>query len=355
MKIFCSIKNLILEKKEKKMNYCYLNTNSIIYKEIKENAEFYGLDISIFDNEKYFIDSNIKIDAKSIDTAKYIIENYGNTKKFIEGEAKVYVSIDSPEFFFFYFFSSHLFSYSKSNFGNSKNYIGDRFITTKKIYEKMKDGLHKNLYKEFSKDIYRSIMNNYKNNAFVMKNSIYHNEYIGNNNIIRNLSQFDCPEPLAIIPRTYIKKVDDNKIDYKKLSNNAIEPKKGTNDAAGYDLHAAYDSIIKSRSRGLIKTDISIQIPNKYYGRIAPRSGLTLKYGIDVGAGVIDSDYRGNIGVILFNHSDNDFIIKKGDKIAQLILERIWNPILIEVDELEDTKRGEDGFGSTDQNKILKK
>jgi dUTP pyrophosphatase len=79
----------------------------------------------------------------------------------------------------------------------------------------------------------------------------------------------------------------------------------------------------------------------------APRSGLTLKNGLDVGAGVIDEDYRGNVGVILFNHSDTEFTVKAGDRIAQLILERIVTPAVEEVEDLDVTDRGSGGFGST--------
>ena len=83
------------------------------------------------------------------------------------------------------------------------------------------------------------------------------------------------------------------------------------------------------------------------YGRIAPRSGLAHKNFIDVGAGVIDSDYRGNVGVILFNFGEQDFEVKKGDRIAQLICEKIEYPDLIEEEELAESERGDGGFGST--------
>lgn len=79
----------------------------------------------------------------------------------------------------------------------------------------------------------------------------------------------------------------------------------------------------------------------------APRSGLTWKHSIDVGAGVIDADYRGPVGVILFNHSDVDFEVKVGDRVAQLIIEKIITPEVSEVLDLDSTVRGEGGFGST--------
>ena len=91
-------------------------------------------------------------------------------------------------------------------------------------------------------------------------------------------------------------------------------------------------------------------IPSEYYGRIAPRSSLAWKNHIDVGAGVIDEDYRGPVGVVLFNHSDEEFRIIQGERIAQLIITKIITPEVIVVDDLDDTKRGTGGFGSTGTN-----
>ncbi|MDC1215658.1 dUTP diphosphatase [bacterium] len=105
--------------------------------------------------------------------------------------------------------------------------------------------------------------------------------------------------------------------------------------------------MIPARGKGLVKTDLSIAIPKDTYARVAPRSGLAWKHFIDVGAGVVDYDYRGNVGVILFNHSDTDFAIQHGDRVAQLILERITTPEVVEVEDLDDTARGAGGFGST--------
>jgi len=97
----------------------------------------------------------------------------------------------------------------------------------------------------------------------------------------------------------------------------------------------------------LVKTDIQVKVPEGTYGRVAPRSGLALKNKIDVGAGVIDRDYRGNVGVILFNLSDEDFQVSPGDRVAQLICEKIEYPEVEELENLDDTDRGEGGFGST--------
>jgi dUTP pyrophosphatase len=82
-------------------------------------------------------------------------------------------------------------------------------------------------------------------------------------------------------------------------------------------------------------------------GRIAPRSGLAAKHSIQTGAGVIDADYRGQVKVLLFNHGENDFEVKEGDRIAQLVLERIYTPEVVAVEELEESVRGAGGFGST--------
>ena len=93
-----------------------------------------------------------------------------------------------------------------------------------------------------------------------------------------------------------------------------------------------------------------MQIPAGCYGRIAPRSSLAYNSMITVGGGVVDSDYRGEIKVLLFNHSTNDFPIKAGDRVAQLICKKIMIPIVEEVKELQDTDRSEGGFGSTGLN-----
>ena len=102
----------------------------------------------------------------------------------------------------------------------------------------------------------------------------------------------------------------------KKLNPKARLPTKGSPHSAGYDLHALEDCIVKSKNKALISTGLSMSIPIGFYGRVAPRSGLACKNFIDVGAGVVDSDYRGEVKVLLFNFSDEDFEIKEGDRIA---------------------------------------
>jgi dUTP pyrophosphatase len=131
------------------------------------------------------------------------------------------------------------------------------------------------------------------------------------------------------------------------MSEFAVLPVRGSPLAAGYDLAAAYGCTIPARGKGLVKTDLQMAIPDNCYGRIAPRSGLAWKNFIDVGAGVIDADYRGNVGVLLFNLGEADFEVHPGDRVAQLILERISTPEVQEVGELPDTDRGAGGFGST--------
>ena len=110
-----------------------------------------------------------------------------------------------------------------------------------------------------------------------------------------------------------------------------------------------------AKGKAIIPTDISISIPCGTYARIAPRSGLAAKHFIDVGAGVVDYDYRGPVGVVLFNFGDAEFQIKQGDRIAQLLLERIVNPQVVEVETLTDTVRGDGGFGSTGGVQAMKK
>ena len=135
-----------------------------------------------------------------------------------------------------------------------------------------------------------------------------------------------------------------------KSSPNAITPTRGSKQAAGIDLYSAYEYILPPNERILVKTDIQITLPDGCYGRIAPRSGLAYKHFLDVFGGVIDRDYRGNIVIILVNFGKEEYKINKGDRVAQLILERIFSPFLKEVPLLKQTERGEAGFGSTGKN-----
>lgn len=166
----------------------------------------------------------------------------------------------------------------------------------------------------------------------------------------------------SIIEENYPELVGEPVLEVKRLFDDADLPYKGSDQAAGYDLFAySYTAdggetvklddevvlTIPAQGRCLVKTGIAVRIPDGCYGRVAPRSGLAMKKGINIGAGVIDEDYRGDVGVLLFNLNSEPFEVRKGDRIAQLICERIVYPELEEVNTLEDTERGIGGFGST--------
>ncbi len=116
---------------------------------------------------------------------------------------------------------------------------------------------------------------------------------------------------------------------------------------AGCDLSASEETVIKARSNSIVKTGISIVLPPGTYARIAPRSSLAAKHSIDVGAGVIDEGYTSEVGVVLFNHGDKDFIVNIGDRIAQLIVTPILFPEIKQIVTLPTTERGDRGFGSS--------
>lgn len=134
----------------------------------------------------------------------------------------------------------------------------------------------------------------------------------------------------------------------KKLNDAAMIPV-WNNKSAGCDLSSLDSYVLKPGERKLFKTGLYIAIPTGLYGRVAPRSGLAYKHGIDVMAGVIDEDYRGEIGVILINLGDEDKQINIGDKIAQMIFENYTRCDFIEAKDLDETNRGIGGFGSTDK------
>ncbi len=133
----------------------------------------------------------------------------------------------------------------------------------------------------------------------------------------------------------------------KKLSVLATIPTRGSPQAAGLDLFSAETCFILPYGKKMIKTDIAISLPFGTYGRIAPRSGLAAEKFLTIGGGVCDSDYRGNIIVIMFNHSPEIVNINVKDKIAQLIIEKISFPIVQETLCLDETSRNFAGFGST--------
>ncbi len=139
-------------------------------------------------------------------------------------------------------------------------------------------------------------------------------------------------------------------VTFVKAHVNARVPAPATEGSAGYDLTACEECIITPHSQHMVSTGLIMQMTMKdCYARVAPRSGLALKHSIDVLAGVVDESYRGIIQVILYNHSDREFAVKVGDRIAQLIFERIYLPEICEgtLENLNSTSRGEGGFGST--------
>ena len=161
--------------------------------------------------------------------------------------------------------------------------------------------------------------------------------------IFQTLHNISKSLPRSVSEETFI-------VQMKKERPTAIYPAFKSKGAAGMDLYSDIDVKIAPMTRQLVPTGICIAIPSGHYGRIAPRSGLAVKYLLDIGAGVIDSDYRGEILVLLLNNSSKTFQVNKGDRIAQIIFEKISSPQIAVVKELDKTVRGENGFGSTGDN-----
>jgi dUTP pyrophosphatase len=124
-------------------------------------------------------------------------------------------------------------------------------------------------------------------------------------------------------------------------------PTRGSVEAAGLDLYSIEEATLAAGARAAVRTGLSVAIPRGFYGRIAPRSGLAVKHGLDVLAGVIDSDYRGEIVCALINHGREAYTLAAGERMAQLIVEAIITPEPVWVDSLDETARGTGGFGST--------
>jgi len=139
------------------------------------------------------------------------------------------------------------------------------------------------------------------------------------------------------------------KLKIKKLYEGAIIPAYANHGDAGLDLFSCSECLLNPGKRELIKTGISLEVPLGYEMQVRPRSGLALKKGISIvnSPGTIDAGYRGEIGVILINHGEENFEVKKGDKIAQMVLNKIEIADIEEVNELTESSRGEKGFGST--------
>jgi len=140
---------------------------------------------------------------------------------------------------------------------------------------------------------------------------------------------------------------NDQSVRVKKLSTEARVPKRGSARAAGHDLYANEGTDLPARGQAMVGTSIAIGLPHNTYGRIAPRSSLAVKHQLMTNAGVIDSDYRGEVKVVLANLGDQPYRVEKGDRIAQLIIEKFDDRELQEVTQLDDTERDQ-GFGSSD-------
>ena len=138
-----------------------------------------------------------------------------------------------------------------------------------------------------------------------------------------------------------------------KITANGSIPEYETDGSAGMDLRAYLPEgnpvIVKPGKRAIVPTGLRIELPAGFEAQVRARSGLAAKHGISLvnGIGTIDSDYRGEIGVILINHGEEDFIINNGDRIAQMVIARYVRALFETADELADTERGEGGFGST--------
>jgi len=136
-------------------------------------------------------------------------------------------------------------------------------------------------------------------------------------------------------------------LSFEKLDPNAVLPTRGSQSAAGLDLYSIEAITLNPNERRVIRTGLAVAIPEGYYGRVAPRSGLAIQQGVDVLAGVIDADYRGEIGCLLHNVGAERIDLPAQSKICQLIIEKIITPAAVWVNHLSETDRGRGGFGST--------
>ena len=132
-----------------------------------------------------------------------------------------------------------------------------------------------------------------------------------------------------------------------KLTDTAKIPTRGSKESAGLDIYSDKSCSIKPGGRCLVSTGIAVSFNPGYVMRLVPRSGLTVKYGITVGAGVIDSDYRGEVKVVIYNLGGEDVYFESGDRVAQALLYTVDISDPVEVDTLSGSDRGTGGFGST--------
>jgi len=135
---------------------------------------------------------------------------------------------------------------------------------------------------------------------------------------------------------------------FKRLDQRATLPTRGSSSSAGLDIHSIDDLTIEPGQRTVARTGFSVAIAEGFYGRVAPRSGLAVKQGLDVLAGVIDADYRGELLCALYNTGHATISLPAGTKICQLIIEKIATPEAAWSEDLSETARGAGGFGSTD-------
>jgi dUTP pyrophosphatase len=155
---------------------------------------------------------------------------------------------------------------------------------------------------------------------------------------IRSLDSNPLDEPKTVEPQT---------LSFKQLDPRAILPRRGSALSAGLDICSIEAVAIEPKQRALVSSGLAVAIPEGYYGRVAPRSGLATKQGLDVLAGVIDADYRGEIRCLLHNTGDEAIHLPAQSKICQLIIEKIITPTAVWADEISETDRGSGGFGST--------
>ncbi len=134
---------------------------------------------------------------------------------------------------------------------------------------------------------------------------------------------------------------------FKRLDPRAILPTRGSSASAGLDIYSIEDITMAPRQRVLARTGLAVAVPLGFYGRVAPRSGLAVKNGLDVLAGVIDSDYRGEVCCALLNTGDETLTLPAGSRLCQLIIEQIITPASEWANNLDETTRGDGGFGST--------
>lgn len=133
---------------------------------------------------------------------------------------------------------------------------------------------------------------------------------------------------------------------FQRLSDRARMPLVSQAGDVAADLFAAAEVVIPARGRAMVPTDLALELPLGFRARIHSRSGLSLKHGIEAGAGLIDNAYRHAIGVLLYNHSEVDYVVREGDRIAQLCIERYTHPVFVEVDAVTPTTRTT-GWGSS--------